>query len=494
MTTTRGVLLKTIADLGARASAFLTFPVMAHFAGAGGYGAYAQLNTVVGFVVPFAALGLGSTMVRFFSSQPWSKPLMRQAMRVGGRLLLVATGVSLIVAFLAGPISDAVLNWPQGKELFQWGSLLIVFGAVEIWLLDLLRARNWIGQYTGFQLALTAATVLAVLTLLPAGYDIVDLVIATALAKGALLLINVVLVARRPVEPPHPDAEQPPRIARMIRFGIPLTIAGLGLWMVNLGDRLVVGHYLSAADLGRYGAAYALGSFLLILSGPLFLPVYPRFMRAVAAGDDDAMAADTRLFHRWLSITLIPAAVFLAVIIKPALLILGGSEFGIDAVVGVAIVAALFLDQWNGLSQYVLMCRDRPVLLQNLWLACGVANIALNLLITPHYGLRGAALVTLGTFVVFETSVFIAASRYIPLAREYRMRTSFLAALAAAVGGAIAIVILVSSDGLFVPTLIATFAFWAVYLSIMWTIGEIHRGDARNLLNAIGLKPRSAAQ
>src|SRR6201999_3189073 len=98
MTTTRGVLLKTVADLGARASAFLTFPIMAHFAGAGGYGAYAQLNTVVGFVVPFAALGLGSTMVRFFASPPWSKSLMRRALRVGGRLFLVASGVGLIVA------------------------------------------------------------------------------------------------------------------------------------------------------------------------------------------------------------------------------------------------------------------------------------------------------------------------------------------------------------------------------------------------------------
>jgi O-antigen/teichoic acid export membrane protein len=493
MNTARAVLLKTVADLGARAAAFLTFPVMAHFAGAGGYGAYTQLNTVVGFVVPFAALGLGSTMVRFFSSQPWSKPILKQALRVGGRLTIVASLVGLVFALAAGPISSAVLNWPQGEELFRWGSLLIVFGAIEIWLLDLLRARDWIGQYAGFQLAVTALTVVAVVTMLPAGYDIVDLVIATALVKGALLLINVALLARRPVESSHPDDEHPPRLTRMIRFGIPLTIAGLGLWMVNLGDRLVVGHYLSAADLGRYGAIYALASFLLIVSGPLFLPVYPRFMRAVAAEDDEAMEADTRLFHRWLSITLIPAAVFLSVIMKPALLILGGSEFGIDPVVGVAIVAALFLDQWNGLSQYVLMCRDRPVLLQNLWLACGVTNIALNLLITPHYGLRGAAFVTLATFVVFETSVFVAASRYIPLARDYRLRTSTLAALAAAVGGAIAIPIIVLSDGLLVPATVAALAFWAVYLGIMWVLGEIHRGDARRLLNAVGLKPRPVA-
>ena len=54
------------------------FPVSAS-----GYGAYAQVGVVVGVIAPLASLGLGTVMVRFFSSAPWTRALARQMLRVG---------------------------------------------------------------------------------------------------------------------------------------------------------------------------------------------------------------------------------------------------------------------------------------------------------------------------------------------------------------------------------------------------------------------------
>jgi len=46
-------------------------------------------------------------------------------------------------------------------------------------------------------------------------------------------------------------------MGQMVSFGLSMAVASLGLWMMNLGDRLVIGHYMTAADLGLYGAVYS---------------------------------------------------------------------------------------------------------------------------------------------------------------------------------------------------------------------------------------------
>ena len=95
----------------------------------------------------------------------------------------------------------------------------------------------------------------------------------------------------------------------MVRFGLPLAVSGLGLWMMNVGDRLVVGHYLTPAALGRYTAVYTFASLMLALNAPLNLPLYPMLMNAVASNDSSALAGYVRRFHRYATLALVPAAV-----------------------------------------------------------------------------------------------------------------------------------------------------------------------------------------
>ena len=137
MNTGRAIVIKAAVDIAARASAVITFPIVAHDAGASGYGAYTQMNVIVGFLIPFASLGLGNVMVRYFAAPDWTSQTSRQALRVGITVLGAGLFISALIALFAGTLNDLFLNWPQGTELFQWGSILVALGAVEFWLLEL---------------------------------------------------------------------------------------------------------------------------------------------------------------------------------------------------------------------------------------------------------------------------------------------------------------------------------------------------------------------
>ena len=490
MTTSRAVLLKGVADVAARGTALITFPILAAHVGAAGYGAYGQVSTIVGLVVPFASLGIGSAMVRFFAARAWTPVTARQIARIGTIVIGLAVIPTALMALFAEQLNDLFLGYPDGGDLFLWGSLLVLLGAAEVWVLDLLRSRDWLFQYSLIQLSQSVLLVGAVAILLPNGYGIVALVQATAAIK-ALALIGAVATAVRHAryeEPPKDANESAPRLSAMIRYGLPLTVAGFGLWMVNLSDRLVIGNIETPAELGRYGAAYTLANLLVLASSPLMLPVYRRYMKASLEKDEASIAADTRLFHRYLSLALIPFAVYLGVMGVPVLEILGGDDFRISAVLPALLVAGLFLDQWNGLAHYLLVSGDRTFLLQNLWLACGFMNIAVNLVVVPVYGIEGAAGVTLLSFVLLEGAVFYAASRRAPLWRLYRWDSSVRAAIAGAVAGAAAWAVEreIESGAGALP--LATLAFGAVFLVLIVLMREIHRQDVGILARAVGLR------
>ena len=495
MSTSRAILLKGVADITARGSAVITFPLIAAYAGAAGYGAYGQVSTIVSFVVPFASLGIASAMVRYFAVGGWTRASARHVLRIGVVVVTLSAVPASAMAIFAGPLNDALLGWPLGGALFKWGSLLIVLGASELWLLELFRARDWLVPYSLLQLGQTLALVVAMAVLLPSGHTVVALVQAAVVLKGiavGIALIFAMRLARAGREEPG-EPRQPPRLAEMIRFGLPFTIAGFGLWMVNLSDRLVIGNSEGPADLGRYGAAYTIASLLLIVSAPLMLPVYRRYMTASLTDDSERIAADTRLFHRYVSIALIAVAVYLGIVSGPVLEVIGGPEFRTGTLVTVLLIAGVFLDQWNGLAQYLLICADRTLLLQNLWLGCGVMNIALNLILVPLYGIEGAAAATLVTFLLLEAAIFFAASRRIPLWRLYRFDSCARAGIAAVVAAFAALLVLHALGEGTSGLVAASAVFAATFGAGIALVGELNRSDVASLLRAVGLRRATSA-
>ena len=487
------MLVKGAADVAARASGLITFPVVAHYVGADGYGAFTQVATVVGVIIPIASLGIGSSMARFFATHPTDGTLARRLLAIGVVVSLLSLLFSAVVFLLAPALNDAFLGYSLGAELFRWGSLLVFTGSLEVWILDVLRSRDWLIVYSGVQFGQTAALVVATVVLLTNGYGVVELMIATVVAKGAAVLWAMAVVARRGLRAPAATAELEamPTYRRMIRFGLPLTIASLGLWMVQLSDRLVVGGKLGAAAVGRYGLVYNLALLLVMGTSALYLPAYTRLVRSTATGDRGLVEADIRLFHRYLALVTVPIAVYLAVVIAPAVRFLGGPQFHVSVLIVLPIVLAIFVSQWNGLAHYVLTVNDRTPLQQNLWLFAGLLNIGLCLVLVPTMGLEGASLATLASFAVIESIMFSQARRHADIVAAYRWATTARLGVAAAGAAAAAIALLELLPQGGVTLVLATIVFFAVFLPLAVAVREIGRNEFDLLVRTI--RPRVAA-
>jgi O-antigen/teichoic acid export membrane protein len=295
--------------------------------------------------------------------------------------------------------------------------------------------------------------------------------------------VTVGVRVRRSVEARGmPDA---PAVATMVRFGFPLTIASLGLWMAQLADRLVIGAKMGAASVGRYGITYNLALLIALPAAAINLPAYPRLMRAVVRNGTAEAEAEVRTFHRYLTLAVVPIGGWLIVIIPAAARFLGGAGFHIPFVVPMLIVIGLSLDQWNALAQYTLTAHDRTLLQQNLWLADGVLNIVLCLVLVPRFGLVGAAVATLVCFVLVEAAFFVAANRHVDLVRAYQYVTTAKVLAATAVAAAVAEVVVISLGKTGVGIVVATLAYFAVVALGAWLVGELSAREVEHVRRAL---------
>jgi O-antigen/teichoic acid export membrane protein len=354
--------------------------------------------------------------------------------------------------------------------------------ALEQVVLELLRARRLIVQYALFQLVQTGLTVLATVVLLPLGYGLVvllQMVIAINLALVAAILLGL-WWWNRPPAGAQGDAPGP-GIRALMAFGLPVAVSGLGLWMMNVGDRLVVGHYLTPAALGRYTAVYTFASLLLALNAPLNLPLYPMLMNAVASKDSSALAGYVRRFHRYATLALVPAAVGLIAFINPVLAIVGGEGFRVSVLVIVFVVIAVFLDQWNAVAQYTLLCVDQVKFTRNAWIGFGLVNVLANIVMVPLLGLTGAGLVSLVTFLVLEVALFLKASTFYSLQRFYRFDVALKALASAVVAAAAASLVLRVA-----PLPAAAVVFAGIYGGLLLLFREVRISELRIQLRQSG--------
>jgi O-antigen/teichoic acid export membrane protein len=405
-----------------------------------------------------------------------------------GLVLLAALVPSAATAWSAASLNAAFVRWEHGTELIRWGAALIVAGALEQVVLEFLRSQQRIVEFSLFQLSQTCLIVLATLLLLPKGYGLVVLLeVAVAIKLATVATVFLGLWAwNRPSG--SEVAWESTLISRMIRFGLPVAVSGLGLWMMNVGDRLVIGHYLAPAALGRYGAVYTFASLLIALNGPLNLPLYPRLMSAVSSGNAPAVSLCIRTFHRYATLVLVPAGFLLVALTNPLLTLMGGEGVRVSVLLVAMIVAAVFLDQWNAIAQYSLLCIDQVGFVRNAWLALGTVNVVANILVVPVLGLVGAGLVSLVTFVALEAAIFRKACTFYPLTREYRFDVAIKAGISAllATGGLLLLGRLLPPS---LKTLLASVGvFGSVYAVVLVLFRELGPSEMRLAARALGLR------
>ena len=369
---------------------------LARVLGAEALGIYALGMTIIGFVGVFNAFGLPQSAVRFVAAYRATGRIEQLRHFLGRSLFLLLLSNFALggLLLLAGPwIAIHFYRTPELEEYFGLFVLLMLLAVLTTFLGQVLAGykdvarRTVITNFVGTPLAMVLSVGLIVGGLGLRGY------ILAQLMSGVAVLVLLGLAVRR-LTPPAQNGL--PVFSPLEKQVVSFSALALGVSLLEFlmaqSDKVLIGFYLNARDVGIYAVAMGLVSFVSIVLQSVNQIFSPAIADLHARGDLALLARLFQTLTKWcLGLTLPLGAVM--IIFAPVLMHVFGRDFEAGWPVLVIGTVGQVVNCGVGSVGYLLLMSGHQRDLVRIQTVMAFVMIALGLLLVPKWGILGAAIV-----------------------------------------------------------------------------------------------------
>lgn len=406
-------------------AAALVTPVMTRLLDAPNFGEVTAANAVMQVLFVLAGFGLHQAIQKQYAEGGPVEPAKILTAAIVGALALT------ILLDLTGPVWAEWVGFSGYTDPVRIAVLWAGTSAVTNTAIALLRSQDRLLAFSTVSLLQSVVAEVTSLVLV-----VVLEATATVFLLGQLILqVIATVVALFLVRPAMPRARDRAMLKRALAFGLPLVPAALCTFLLNTSDRLIIQSELGSAEVGRYQVAYNVGALPMLMLGLLNLNWMPRIFALREADERDAVISASRDL---LYMLLIPAVIGLAVGAPLILRIWAPPEYRPDTLQLVnALVLVSAIPYAAGLAATrSLMAVGSTTYIAIAQAAAAAANVGLNLLLIPRWGLEGSAVSTLIALSVLHLMLLARANSLVSVRGP---RAGLLVALTATAGITIAI-------------------------------------------------------
>lgn len=459
---------------------FATQLLMARILGSTDYGGVILATMLAALATTFATAGMEKGLLREVAIHEDDAVSGRGAVRSGLGIAVATGGVGGVVVFLAAPALAAdVFGDPALTPLFRLGALSIPFRTVGAVAIAIARgSRDATPHVVVNQLLDPILTFVLVGSLVVAGFGafgaIAGVVATSLLAAVAALWLGVRSLPfdlRGPSESMH---------RQVLLFSLPLMLAASMEFVIHHTDTFLIGAFMASADVGVYSIAYQLrevGRFFFYPATFLLPPVITRLAKRDETGSARRIY---QLTTKWIVVATTPLlfGVFLfpAVVIRLAF----GEEYVPGATALRILLASVMVSLLFGANALALVALGHNRVNLYVDAAAALANVALNLVLIPPFGIAGAAIASAAAFATRDVCYGVALYRWEGIhPASTAMVRPFAGAVLLAGGGYALFSVTLEPTPLTVAA--AGVAFLVVYLPLVALVGVIEPEDRRLL-------------
>ncbi len=219
----------------------------------------------------------------------------------------------------------------------------------------------------------------------------------------------------------------------LLKFSLPLLFSGLIGYLMTKLDILMVGYFLKEESVGVYNIALkiaTMSAFILSAFNTMFAPTISKLFHE---NDMEKMKSLYSVITKWaLGFNLVFFSIIL--VLNSEIMNIFGEGFIYGAVALIIISMGQVVHSAVGSAGYIIIMTGHPK--YDLYSTSGaiIINFILNYLLIPVYGIKGAAIASLVSFVflnIFKLTVVYVLHRIHPYNREYiKLIVSFLVSTA----------------------------------------------------------------
>ncbi|MBN2604050.1 MAG: flippase [Candidatus Thermoplasmatota archaeon] len=404
---------------------YLFVLLLARFLGAHDMGIFFLAVVIIEFFGVFSRLGLENGVLKYiaiYNSEDDPRRMRGMVLRAFQISGIVSLALASILFVSADIIATVIFKKPELGAVLRILSLALPFSTIMFiansgtQAFHTLKYRVIVESFTNPILNLVLALVLlylghgvrAVACVYVVGYVICGFLSLFFVAKLFPRLID------RGIEPVYETRS-------WLRFSTPLLLVNfLGLFMLWT-DTLMIGYFRSSEEVGIYNTVVRTAFFInfVIIS---FTSIFaPRISELYKIKDFESLDLLYKIVTRWIFTLSIP--IFILFLFYPGkILNLFGDKFIIGSNSLIILSIAHIINASVGSVRYILVMsnRERIVLLDTLIIS--IANIFLNVLLIPSYGMTGAALATACSIIMINILVLFQVFKYLnihPFHRDY---------------------------------------------------------------------------
>ena len=403
----------SFANLLQKGVGFLMIPVYTRFLSPTDYGVLEMLDLTMMVISMISGMKIGSAIVRFYYRYD-SLEDKREVLSTG---LIGITFFALVMValfeLLAKPISGLVLGSAEYTHFFQIVFISIALQTVAVVPESLLLAKKKSITFSTITL-LTFVSYLSlnIVFIVVMKMGVMGMVLSTFITK--ILNLSMLLVVTR--------GEYALRFSwvkfkSMVHYSLPLLPAGICMFAVHYSDRYFIQKFLTLEDLGIYSLGYKFGMIIsMLVAQPIFRIWNAQRYEIAKLPDSDVVYG--RMFTYILSAFLFVGLIISTLIDETVSIMAPESYQGASGVVALIVVGYILFGcaSFNQLGMYVGYKTKHLAYIQ---FATAVINFFLNVFLIKKYGIMGAAVSTLLTFMFMAYLSYFVSQKLVFVRFEY---------------------------------------------------------------------------
>lgn len=253
---------------------------------------------------------------------------------------------------------------------------------------------------------------LSVVFVLGVQWGVTGLLLAALLAQLVSAVLVAVFVARRVVAPIDKTIFLP-----LIRIGFPSIFGILAFLVIDYMDRYMLQRMINLNAVGIYSVGYNMALAIMVAISA-FSTAWPPFYISFLRRQNDAIILFGKILKYYLIIFGFITLLFF-IIAKPLTVLLAPQFETSYQVIGLVASAYMLKGAYLILLPGIAFAKKFHWQSAIEW-AAAFANVGLNLLLIPIWGISGAAVATLASYVVMTVLAWAVAQRYLTVDYDWR--------------------------------------------------------------------------
>jgi len=384
-----------IAQIASYLLAFFCMMYTARYLGAAGFGILSFALAFTGIFAVFGDLGLSTLTVREVARDKSLAPKYVANVSLM-KIILVAVTFGLIA------LTINLMGYPaETIQAVYLLALSVIFAAFTQMFYSIFQAYEKM-EFQAIGQMLNAALMLGgVILIIKLGFGIIGFAYLYVITSAVALVYSFAVMKLKFSNPAPASATKAmefdwsfwkPAIKQALPFGLSTIFVTVFYWISSV----MLSSMKGDAVVGWYNAAYRMVLVLLFIPTAWSSAIFPVMSRFYVTSRDSLRFSFERSF-KYLTILAIPIGVGTTLLAQRFILLIFGAEYT-NSIIALQILvwSSVFIFMSNSFGN-LFNSLNRQIIVTKLVGICCAANVVLNLILIPRYGLSGASVATLFT-------------------------------------------------------------------------------------------------